>query len=170
MVAQVAAQALERTMAQAVVVAPIAPVSSDTTDVEAMRAQILALYNQARIAEGIAPLAPNWALQQAAQLHAEDCALRGFGSHTGSDGANTPTRVGRAGYSGRITGENWAWRAQQSASSRCGYAGIPGWPTPPQYFERTLRRSGFWYCAQQRRLLLHRRLWRAVRRFNRRTT
>jgi uncharacterized protein YkwD len=101
----VVAQAPERMAAQAVV----APLSGDTTDVEAMRAQILALYNQARIAEGVAPLAPNWALQQAAQLHAEDCAQRGFGSHTGSDGANTQTRVARAGYGGRVWGENWAW-------------------------------------------------------------
>jgi uncharacterized protein YkwD len=105
-VVQVVPQAPERTMVQAGVVAPL---SSDTTGVEAMRAQILALYNQARVAEGVAPLAPNWALQQAAQLHAEDCALRGFGSHTGSDGANTQARVGRAGFGGRVWGENWAW-------------------------------------------------------------
>ncbi len=86
-----------------------APSSDAAGDIEAMRAQVLALYNQARAAEGLAPLAQSWALQQAAQLHAKDCMQRGFGSHTGSDGANTQTRVGRAGYAGRVWGENWAW-------------------------------------------------------------
>ena len=90
--------------------AAIAPPSSNQPhDIEAMRSQVLALYNQARAAEGVAPLTLSSALQQAAQLHAQDCAQRGFGSHTGSDGANTQTRVSRAGYTGRIWGENWAW-------------------------------------------------------------
>ena len=83
--------------------------TSATNEIEAMRAQALALYNQARAAEGLSPLAASSTLQQAAQLHAQDCAQRGFGSHTGSDGANTQTRVSRVGYAGRTWGENWAW-------------------------------------------------------------
>ena len=57
----------------------------------------------------MAALNSSSALQHAAQLHAEDCAQRGFGSHLGSDGADTQTRVRRAGYTGSISGENWAW-------------------------------------------------------------
>ena len=83
--------------------------SGETSDVEVMRAQVLALYNQARADAGLAPLAASSTLQQAAQLHAQDCAQRGFGSHTGSDGANTQTRVARVGFVGRTWGENWAW-------------------------------------------------------------
>jgi uncharacterized protein YkwD len=78
-------------------------------DVEVFRAQLLALHNQERAAIGLPPLSPSPVLQQAAQLHAEDCASRGFCSHVGSDGQDTKTRVARAGYAGGTAGENWAW-------------------------------------------------------------
>ena len=77
--------------------------------IEALRAQLLVLYNQARSAAGLAPLAASAVLQASAQAHAEDCAQRGYGSHTGSDGSTSQVRTARAGYTGRHTGENWAW-------------------------------------------------------------
>lgn len=80
-----------------------------STEIEAMRARLLELYNQARIANGAPPLAYSFVLQAAAQGHAEDCAARGSGSHIGSDGSKSSQRIARAGYPGRITGENWAW-------------------------------------------------------------
>lgn len=80
-----------------------------STEIEAMRARLLELYNQARLANGVPPLAYSFVLQAAAQGHAEDCAARGSGSHIGSDGSKSSQRIARAGYPGRITGENWAW-------------------------------------------------------------
>lgn len=80
-----------------------------SAEIEAMRARLLELYNQARIANGVPPLAYSFVLQAAAQGHAEDCAARGSGSHIGSDGSKSSHRIARAGYRGRITGENWAW-------------------------------------------------------------
>lgn len=80
-----------------------------TAGTEAMRAALLFLYNQARIAAGVPPLLENVALTMAAQLHAQDSVQRGYGSHVGSDGSRSSQRVARAGYTGRITGENWAW-------------------------------------------------------------
>ena len=81
-----------------------APTSGDAEQ------QLLAYYNGARAAAGIAPLRYNPALAAAARAHAQDCAIRGYGSHVGSDGADTKTRVLRAGYAGpRAWGENWAW-------------------------------------------------------------
>jgi uncharacterized protein YkwD len=77
--------------------------------IDALRAQLLALYNQARSAAGLAPLAASVVLQASAQAHAEDCAQRGYGSHNGSDGSTSQARIARAGYAGRYTGENWAW-------------------------------------------------------------
>ncbi|HQY25094.1 MAG: LysM peptidoglycan-binding domain-containing protein [Anaerolineae bacterium] len=72
--------------------------------------QLLAYYNEARAAAGVAPLRISPALTAAAMAHAQDCATRGSGSHVGSDGADTKTRVLRAGYSSpRAWGENWAW-------------------------------------------------------------
>ncbi len=76
---------------------------------DAMRASLLAAYNQARASYGVPPLTLAPALQQAAQLHAQDCVQRGYGSHVGSDGATAHQRIARAGYAGRISGENWAW-------------------------------------------------------------
>jgi len=78
-------------------------------EIEAARARLLELYNQARMANGVPPLAYSFVLQAAAQAHAEDCAARGSGSHVGSDGSRASQRIARAGYAGRITGENWAW-------------------------------------------------------------
>ena len=78
-------------------------------DVEFMRMQILMLYNQARIAQGLAPLNMSPTLQLAAQLHAQDCSSRGYGSHAGSDGSSSQLRIQRAGFVGKFSGENWAW-------------------------------------------------------------
>lgn len=98
---------------RAAVAAPIpakpAISAANVSGADAMRASLLAAYNQARAAYGVPPLSVSPALQLSAQLHAQDCALRGYGSHIGSDGATTYQRIARVGYTGRITGENWAW-------------------------------------------------------------
>ncbi|MCS7056266.1 MAG: LysM peptidoglycan-binding domain-containing protein [Thermoflexales bacterium] len=77
-------------------------------EIESVRVRLLELYNQARSANGVPPLAYSFVLQAAAQAHAEDCAARGVGSHIGSDGSRASQRIARAGYAGRVTGENWA--------------------------------------------------------------
>ncbi len=76
---------------------------------EALRARLLALYNQARAANGLPPLAQSPTLEATAQAHADDCAARGWCSHVGSDGSRASQRIARAGYAGRFSGENWAW-------------------------------------------------------------
>lgn len=88
--------------------AETSPPPASDAEIEAIRARLLELYNQARIANGVPPLAYSFVLQAAAQAHAEDCAARGRGSHIGSDGSRASQRIARAGYPGRITGENWA--------------------------------------------------------------
>ncbi len=85
-----------------------APVAANG-DIEGMRTQLLALYNQVRAENGLPALSYSATLQQAAQGHADDCAARGKGSHVGSDGSRATQRIANAGYPGRITGENWAW-------------------------------------------------------------
>ncbi|HEY3341011.1 MAG TPA: LysM peptidoglycan-binding domain-containing protein, partial [Anaerolineae bacterium] len=85
-----AAKALAQVQVQAV--APAEPAGAD-----AMRAQLLALYNEARAAYGRTALAGSVILQAAAQGHAEDCAQRGYGSHSGSDGSTSSQRIARAG-------------------------------------------------------------------------
>ncbi|BCX02742.1 MAG: hypothetical protein KatS3mg053_0680 [Candidatus Roseilinea sp.] len=84
------------------------PTANSVAEIEAARVRLLELYNQVRIANGVPPLTYSLVLQAAAQAHAEDCAARGAGSHIGSDGSRSSQRIARAGYAGRITGENWA--------------------------------------------------------------
>ena len=100
--------------------APVAPAQQANVQVlaahvasiagaDAMRGALLSLYNQARAAAGLAPLAASAILQSAAQGHADDCAQRGYGSHFGSDGSTIRQRILRAGYPGTYVSENWAW-------------------------------------------------------------
>jgi uncharacterized protein YkwD len=69
---------------------------------------LLGLINGKRAAVGLPPLAWSPQLAQAAQLHAQDCAKRDRGSHSGSDGATLETRLARAGTTPRWASENWA--------------------------------------------------------------
>ena len=69
---------------------------------------ILTLMNEKRAAQGLSPLTWSPELAQAAQAHAEDCAQRKRGSHSGSDGAILRARLARAGYAARYASENWA--------------------------------------------------------------
>jgi LysM repeat protein len=99
---------VQQSAAPVVELIPLVPTISDG-EVEAIRAQLLDLHNQQRIAAGLQPLAYSPMLQTSAQGQADDCAGRGSCSHFGSDGSRSSQRIARAGFTGRITGENWAW-------------------------------------------------------------
>lgn len=71
-------------------------------------ALILNLINEKRVAHGLGALSWSAELAQAAEAHAVDCAQRGWGSHSGSDGARLRTRLSRAGYNAAYASENWA--------------------------------------------------------------
>jgi uncharacterized protein YkwD len=66
------------------------------------------LINQVRSEHGLPPFRYDQRLEQAAQTHANDCARRGWCSHTGSDGAGIKTRIVRAGYEASGWAECWA--------------------------------------------------------------
>lgn len=86
-----------------------ASVNSVNVEVENTRSRLLELHNQVRVANGVQPLAYSFVLQASAQGQTDDCAGRGSCSHIGSDGSKSSQRMARAGYAGRITGENWVW-------------------------------------------------------------
>jgi len=74
------------------------------------------LINQQREQAGLYPLKYNDTLALAAQRHAEDCAQRQQGGHTGSDGSTLQERLARVGYKGKWVSESWAWaRSPQQA-------------------------------------------------------
>jgi uncharacterized protein YkwD len=79
------------------------------SDAETIRQNIFAYYNQARMANGLPALGYSSILQSAAQAHAEECAARSTCSHFGANGSRASQRIAAAGYTGRITGENWIW-------------------------------------------------------------
>ncbi len=83
---------------------------SPPADVADWPRETVRLINEVRAQHGLPPLTYNETLAQAAQAHANDCAQRGRGSHTGSDGSDIKTRILRAGYDPASWAECWAQR------------------------------------------------------------
>jgi hypothetical protein len=72
------------------------------------KSSVLAEINRVRIANGLAPLAFNPALETAAQRHSDDMAAKGYVDHTGSDGSSPADRIANAGYAAWPSGRVWA--------------------------------------------------------------
>jgi uncharacterized protein YkwD len=68
------------------------------------------LINGVRAAHGLPALIYNETLALAAQGQANDCAQRGWCSHTGSDGSDIKVRILRVGYEPSSWAECWAQR------------------------------------------------------------
>ncbi|MCK4470756.1 MAG: LysM peptidoglycan-binding domain-containing protein [Anaerolineae bacterium] len=86
------------------------PAVPPPADIAAWPHETVRLINEVRAAYGLGPLAYNETLALAAQGQANDCAQRGWCSHTGSDGSNIKTRILRAGYDPASWAECWAQR------------------------------------------------------------
>lgn len=68
--------------------------------------RMLDSINALRQASGAAPLQLNSELTAAAKTHAKDMSVQNRPWHFGSDGSNPLDRVVRAGYTGKLIGEN----------------------------------------------------------------
>lgn len=77
-------------------------------DVADWPAEVIRLINAIRVENGLQPLAYNAKLATIAQSHANDCASRGWCSHTGSDGSSYRMRMAAIGYAARYASECWA--------------------------------------------------------------
>ena len=89
---------------------PITPAQaqdSGATGLGPAAQQILNDVNQARIDNGLPPLALNDALTLAAQRHVDDIIANGNWGHYGSDGSNVRMRTARTGYGSSSVSENW---------------------------------------------------------------
>ena len=79
----------------------------------AMADATLCLLNGERADHGLAPLAPNALLADAATGYASDLVAGSYFSHTGRDGSGVLERIQRSGYLPRgtafVLGENLAW-------------------------------------------------------------
>ncbi|MET0146826.1 MAG: CAP domain-containing protein [Ilumatobacteraceae bacterium] len=87
---------------------------------------VVDLTNQQRGANGLAPVAVDQALVNAAQAHSADQAAMDTMSHTGSDGSNTGQRLDRQGYVWSRWGENVATGYGDASSVMAGWMGSPG--------------------------------------------
>jgi len=87
--------------------APAAPVA-ESSEFASIEAQVIALTNQQRAANGCGALRTDTRLTTAARAHSTDMVTHNFFSHTGSDGSDFVTREARAGYSA-ASAENIAW-------------------------------------------------------------
>jgi len=73
------------------------------------QAQVLALVNTQRIANGLQTLVLNQSLVTVAQNFAQAMATQGFFSHNSPDGSTPGQRIESAGYEWRTWGENIAY-------------------------------------------------------------
>jgi uncharacterized protein YkwD len=80
--------------------APVGPVAG-------WPGEVFQYINAIRAAHGLYPFAYDSQLATAAQYHAQDCANRGWCSHTGSDGSSSLTRILRAGFPATGSSECW---------------------------------------------------------------
>ena len=88
----------------------VAPAAPPPADVAQWPYETVRLINVVRAEHGLPPLAYNETLAAAAQVQANDCAQRGWCSHTGSDGSDIKTRILRVGYDPASWAECWAIR------------------------------------------------------------
>jgi uncharacterized protein YkwD len=76
------------------------------SDESRIQYRMLDSVNALRSAKGLQPLAYNVQLNAAAATHSRDMSVQNRPWHFGSDGSSPILRAQRAGYSGRLLGEN----------------------------------------------------------------
>lgn len=97
-----------------------------STSVSNIISQIVSLTNSFRQQNGLAPLALNSRLSNAAQTHTQNMAFQDFVSHTGVDGASVAQRVSATGYKWSLVAENVAAGYQTAADVVQGWINSPG--------------------------------------------
>lgn len=88
-------------------------------------ANVVALTNQSRSANGLVPLAINPMLTQAAQAKADDMIVRQYFAHVGPDGEQAWDWMRRAGYAYRFAGENLALYFTSAEETYAGWLASP---------------------------------------------
>lgn len=100
------------------------PSSSAAVGADPAEAEVLALVNEARTANGCGPLVWDEALAQVARLHSADMAARDFFDHTNPEGLSPFDRAAAAGTT--ATAENIAAGQQTPADVMASWMASPG--------------------------------------------
>ena len=82
--------------------------ASELADAAGIRFRHVDAVNALRQARGLQPVRYSQALNSSALTHARDMSLQQRAWHFGSDRSNPQSRAVRAGFAGRVTGENIA--------------------------------------------------------------
>jgi hypothetical protein len=102
--------------------------------------RIVQLINQARVAQGLGPLALTNELNAAAQSHAKDMAAKGYMEHEGLDGSTPQSRAIKHGYGAPA---NSAWLVLEVISARQTAEAAANWLLSDRLHRGVLLRS-YW--------------------------
>ncbi len=105
-----------------------------------IRAAVLCLINQERAAHGIAPLAANPELEQAAEGHTQELVQDDYFAHISPSGVTPVDRIRETGYIpgpsvGYVIGENLAWGTYSLATP---HAIVDAWIASPGHLANIL--------------------------------
>jgi len=109
-------------------------------NLEAIRAAVLCLINQVRAENGETPLAPDGALEEAAQGHSEEMITADYFEHVSPSGMTPVQRDQGSGYIpgptvGYVIGENLAWGTLNLATPQ---AVVAAWTASPGHLANIL--------------------------------
>lgn len=105
-------------------------------DAAKVQFRMLDSVNTLRKARGAAPLSLSSELNAAAATHARDMSVQNRPWHFGSDGSSPLDRVRRAGYGGRLLGENISETYESELET------LSAWMSQPETREVLLDRRG----------------------------
>jgi serine protease len=117
---------------------------------ETIAAEVLSLFNAARVQAGLTAVVIHPQLTAAAIAHAADMRKRQMMSHTGGDGSNPGARLTRAGYPWRTYGEIVAMGYPTPAAVTQAWMNSPGHKAiilGSQYREVGIAQDGAYWCA-----------------------
>jgi len=116
------------------------PLSAVAQQLTAPEQRIVQLINQARLAQGLGPLALTPELNAAAKAHAEDMAAKGYMEHTAPNGTTPQSRAIKAGYGAPA---NSAWLVLEVISARQTAEAAANWLLSDRLHRGVLLR-GYW--------------------------
>ncbi|MCY4179906.1 MAG: CAP domain-containing protein [Litoreibacter sp.] len=115
--------------------------NSDTAKIQF---RVLDSINALRSGAGQAPLELNSQLTAAAATHSRDMSVQNRPWHFGSDGSSPLDRVARAGYTGKLIGENISETYEDETTTLSAWMDLPR--TPDVILDPDARNLGFsWF-------------------------
>ncbi len=112
----------------------------EPAELELIHSAVLCLINKKRAENGVAPLAVNGQLEQAAEAHSRQMVVEDYFEHVSPSGQTPADRIRAAGYlpsptAGYVVGENLAWGTLELATPQ---AIVEAWFASPEHLANIL--------------------------------